>query len=231
MLVPLSVLTAAAFTFYANYTIEAGARRAFLLVLDQRLCADELAGLNTRLRALSTTDWLTDVANRRGLEAFLEQAWRTATAAQQPLALLMIDVDHFKLFNDRHGHPAGDACLRRLACLITQLLRQETDRLGRYGGEEFAVLLPNTTLAEAILAAERIRSHVEDLVLPHGAAGAGPVVTVSIGVAALRPAPGCAPEELIAAADAALYESKLGGRNRVYPPVTGFSAFAVGQIA
>ena len=222
VLMPLSVLTAAAYTLYANYTIEAGERRAFLLALDQRLAAAELALLNTRLNSLSTTDWLTDVANRRGLEDYLSQAFSNAAAMQQPLALLMIDVDHFKLFNDRHGHPAGDACLRRLARLIAQLLRQDTDRLGRYGGEEFAVVLPNTTQPDAILAAERIRSHVEDLMLPHGAPGAGPVVTVSIGVCALCPTPGDTAEQLIAAADAALYESKMAGRNRVHPPVTEF---------
>ena len=217
LLMLLSLVSTAGFTLYATTAIEAGERRRFLLTLDQRLCAEELARINDRLRSISTTDWLTGVANRRGLERYLEDAWAAAAARRQRLALLMVDVDYFKLFNDRYGHPAGDACLTRLALLIGQQLRGETDRLGRYGGEEFAVVLPEADHQEAIRIAERIRHTVEDLGLPHGAPGASAVVTVSIGAGSAEPAEGGGPEQLIAAADRALYVSKRRGRNRVHP--------------
>jgi diguanylate cyclase (GGDEF)-like protein len=217
----LSLLATVAFTLYANVTIESAERRSFLLGLKQRLSGEELALANARLSALSTTDWLTGIANRRGLEKLLREAWAEAARAEQPLALLMIDVDHFKLFNDLHGHPAGDACLRQLAALIATQLRTETDRIGRYGGEEFAVILPNTLESDAARAAERIRQSVEDMAIVHGDKRAGPVITVSIGARAAYPAKGGAPEQLIAAADHALYASKQGGRNRVQPPPLG----------
>jgi diguanylate cyclase (GGDEF)-like protein len=220
----LTVASAATLTLYANYFIEAGERRAYLLTLDQSLAAQELAEYNARLSALSTTDWLTGAANRRGLELHLAKCWSEAAAQNQPIALLMIDVDYFKLFNDQHGHPAGDTCLTTLSGLISQQLRLENDRLARYGGEEFAVVLPNTTLADAAGVAERIRQAVEDLALPHGAPGAGPWVTVSIGAQSALPSQGGTPEQLISAADAVLYQSKQSGRNRVCPPVLAIVA-------
>ena len=216
-LIVLSMLTAAAFTVYANYTIEAGERRSYLLTLDQRLAAEQLAEFNSRLSTLSATDWLTGAANRRGLEVYLARAWAQSALTGQPIALLMIDVDHFKLFNDHRGHPAGDACLTAMAKLIGQQLRQDHDYLGRYGGEEFAVVLPNTHLADAVHAAERIRQAVEDFGLPHGAPGGGTWVTVSIGASAAEPHRAGDPAWLIAAADEALYRSKQTGRNRVHP--------------
>jgi diguanylate cyclase (GGDEF)-like protein len=216
-LVALSLLTATAFTMYANYAIEAAERRGFLLMLDQRLSAEQLTQYNTRLNTLSRTDWLTGVANRRGLELHLADLWRQASAGRGALSLLMIDVDHFKLFNDLHGHQHGDSCLAVLATLIGQQLRPGQDFMARYGGEEFAVCLPDTGLAAATATAERIRQAVEDLGLTHGAPGAGQLVTVSIGADAAEPASGGSPEALIAGADRALYVSKQAGRNRVYP--------------
>ena len=212
----LSLLTAGVFSLFASYTIEGGERRGFLLMLDQRLCAEQLAVSNAKLNTLSTTDWLTGVANRRGLERRLNQLWQAA-GPDITLAMLMIDVDHFKLFNDHRGHPAGDSCLATLAALIGQQLRQDHDVLGRYGGEEFGVLLPGASLAEAIGAAERVRQAVEDLALVHGANEHCPFVTVSVGVAVASPHQGEAVEQLIAIADQALYEAKQAGRNRVHP--------------
>ncbi len=217
MLMLISLVSTAGFTLYANAAIEAGERRRFLLTLDQRLCAEELSRMNDRLSAISTTDWLTGVANRRGLERYLAESWAAAALRRQTLALLMVDVDHFKLFNDQYGHPAGDACLTRLALLIGQQLRGQTDRLARYGGEEFAVLLPGADQQEATRVAERIRQMVERLGLPHGAPGASVFVTVSIGAGSAEPAYDGGPEQLIAAADRALYMSKQLGRNRVHP--------------
>ena len=216
----LSLVTAAAFSLFASCTIEGGERRGFLLALDQRLCAQQLAVSNARLSTLSTTDWLTGIANRRGLEWRLTQLWEAAGPGQM-LAMLMIDVDRFKLFNDHRGHPAGDTCLATLAALIGQQLRQDKDLLGRYGGEEFGVLLPGASLGEAIGAAERIRQAVEDLALAHDARADCPFVTISIGVAVAAPTNGGSVEQLIAAADGALYEAKQAGRNRVHPsPMT-----------
>ena len=223
----LSLLTVTAFTLHANYTIEAGERRAFLLSLDQRLCAEQLAEYNERLSTLSATDWLTGAANRRGLERYLAQSWALAARSGQPLALLMIDVDHFKLFNDHRGHPAGDACLTLLAALTAKKLRGDNDFLARYGGEEFAVVLPDVSLPDAIVAAERIRQAVEDISVAHGAPGAGPWITVSIGAASALPVEGGCPEHLISTADAALYAAKQAGRNRVMPPTTFTSSAQV----
>ena len=213
----LSVVGSALLSLYTAYALEAAERRSYLLTLDQGISAEELAESNVKLSTLSSTDWLTGTANRRGLELYLAEAWMNATADNTPVCLLMIDVDHFKLFNDHHGHPAGDACLTTLASLIAQQLRENIDRLGRYGGEEFAVVMPNTTLAQAALAAERIRRAVEDIALPHSPSGTPKLVTVSVGAAVALPGQGDTQQFLIAAADRALYACKTGGRNRVHP--------------
>jgi diguanylate cyclase (GGDEF)-like protein len=213
----LSVVASALLSLYAAYGLEASERRSYLLTLDQGISAAELADSNVKLSLLSSTDWLTGTANRRGLELHLAEAWRQAKAAGTPVCLLMIDVDHFKLFNDHHGHPAGDVCLATLASLIAQQLREKMDQLGRYGGEEFAVVMPDTALEEAVSAAERIRQAVEDLALPHAPRGTPALVTVSVGAAMAMPARGDTQQQLIAAADLALYACKTGGRNRVHP--------------
>jgi diguanylate cyclase (GGDEF)-like protein len=215
----LSVIGSALLSLYTAYGLEAAERRNYLLTLDQGISAEELADSNVKLSALSSTDWLTGTANRRGLELHLADAWMRATAAGAPVCLLMIDVDFFKLFNDQYGHPAGDSCLATLAALIAQQLREKLDRLGRYGGEEFAVVMPDTTLDDAVAAAERIRQAVEDFALPHSPHGKPAVVTVSIGAAMAWPANGDTQQQLILAADQALYECKTRGRNRVHPPV------------
>jgi diguanylate cyclase (GGDEF)-like protein len=227
----LSVVASALLSLYAAYVLEAGERRAYLLTLDQGIGAAELAESNVKLSALSSTDWLTGTANRRGLELHLAEAWQQANAAGTPVCLLMIDVDYFKLFNDHHGHPAGDACLSTLASIIAQQLRENLDRLGRYGGEEFAVVMPDTALDEAIAAAERIRQAVEDLALPHSPRGEPVLVTVSVGAAMAEPSRGDTQQQLIAAADQALYACKTGGRNRVHPPAFEGGATKKGQGA
>jgi diguanylate cyclase (GGDEF)-like protein len=129
------------------------------------------------------------------------------------MAVLMVDVDHFKPFNDRNGHAAGDRCLVQVATTLAANLRRAGDLLSRHGGEEFAIVLPETTVAAAARIAEKLRSAVEGLGLQHSGSPVAPHVTVSIGVAAAYPAAGGDPSHLVAAADAALYQAKAAGRN------------------
>ncbi|MDT7835054.1 diguanylate cyclase [Aquabacterium sp. OR-4] len=161
-------------------------------------------------------DALTGLANRRQLDAVLQREWRRAQRLQRPLALLMVDLDFFKAYNDRHGHLAGDDCLRQVAQLLRQAVRRPTDLVGRFGGEEFAVLLSETDGRGALVVADLLQRAVADQALPHGGRGAGPRVSVSIGVSAWAPGagdPGAA--ALLACADAALYDVKRHGRDGV----------------
>jgi len=173
----------------------------------------ELAAANRQLQQLSVTDPLTGLANRRQLGDQLAVEWNRGRRSGTALAVAMIDVDHFKLYNDHYGHPAGDVCLRRVARAVSDTVRAE-DIVARYGGEEFAIVLAGRDAEEARTAAERVRAAVEQLDEPHVKSAAGRV-TVSVGVAAVVPNPASSPEELIAAADAQLYQAKRGGRNRV----------------
>jgi diguanylate cyclase (GGDEF)-like protein len=170
---------------------------------------------NEILSRLSMIDGLTGVSNRRRFDEFLGEEWKRGLRTEQPLALIMADIDHFKAFNDHYGHLAGDDGLKRVARALNGVLKRPADLLARYGGEEFAAILPatNTTGAQAI--GEAMRTAVQDLGLPHGFSTAGTVVTVSIGIAAAVPRMGLTAAMLIAAADRALYEAKAGGRNRI----------------
>lgn len=175
----------------------------------------ELRAVNERLEQLSITDGLTGLANRRHFDATFEQEWQRAIRQGSSLAVLMLDVDHFKAYNDHYGHPAGDACLRQLAALLRQLVRRSGELAARYGGEEFVVLLPGVSEAQAQQEAEQIRAGLELLSLPHQASAVSQVVTVSVGLALARPVRGENPYGLLQAADAALYQAKAQGRNRV----------------
>jgi diguanylate cyclase (GGDEF)-like protein/PAS domain S-box-containing protein len=172
------------------------------------------------LEQLATRDGLTGLANRRCFDDTLQAEWTRAMRARQPLSLLMVDVDHFKAYNDTHGHLGGDECLKRVAEAVASEMRAN-DLVARYGGEEFAVILPNQSLKGAAIVAERIRRRVERLQLPGGAAtskdGAIPMrpVTVSIGAATALVSNEHTAGELVAIADAALYRAKHLGRNRI----------------
>ncbi|HOF04770.1 MAG TPA: diguanylate cyclase [Syntrophales bacterium] len=185
-------------------------REEELVVLSRRL-----QEANEILSRLSMIDGLTGVSNRRRFDEFLGEEWKRGLRTEQPLALIMADIDHFKAFNDHYGHLAGDDGLKRVARALNGVLKRPADLLARYGGEEFAAILPatNTTGAQAI--GEAMRTAVQDLGLPHGFSTAGTVVTVSIGIAAAVPRMGLTAAMLIAAADRALYEAKAGGRNRI----------------
>lgn len=165
------------------------------------------------LEAISRTDALTRVANRMKFEERLTQTWRDACRRQEPLALAMVDLDHFKRINDRHGHPFGDRCLQAAASALSQAMVRPYDLVARYGGEEFVILMPNTDLAGAHEVAQRALTSVCALELLDKTQ---PVpLSCSIGVAMVYPGPRHRSEQLVAAADWALYEAKQAGRCRV----------------
>ena len=167
-----------------------------------------------QLTLIATTDSLTGLANRRLFDEHLKQEWHRAIRTETPIALLMLDADFFKRYNDRYGHPAGDHVLGSIAACIAGNVMRPADTPARYGGEEFVALLPETELLGALVVAERIRAAVACLDITHAGNPLGHV-SVSIGVAVAHPAFGDAPSTLMAAADAALYDAKHGGRNRV----------------
>lgn len=174
----------------------------------------ELKRQRDALSVLSATDPLTAVANRRRLDEFLELEWRRLSRSRRPVSVVMVDVDHFKAFNDAVGHVAGDECLRRVAATIQEAVRRPGDLVARYGGEEFACVLSETDAAGAERVAARISQDILALAIPHPSAVPASVVTVSAGVASALP-PAGGPEALVAAADRALYAAKAAGRNRV----------------
>ena len=160
---------------------------------------------------LALTDGLTGIANRRQLDDVLARAFPIARRDGEPLALLMIDADNFKHYNDHYGHQSGDDVLRSIAKAMVECIRP-SDLAARYGGEEFAVVLPRTELVDALTIAERIRAAVVAAGLPHAGVNAG-IVTISIGVAGVRPTGECDHGTLVLAADRALYCAKRSGRN------------------
>jgi diguanylate cyclase (GGDEF)-like protein len=177
--------------------------------------ADKLTEANSKLNWLSMRDGLTGIANRRQFDARLEETWARQSGHGAPLALLFADVDYFKALNDSAGHPRGDECLRRLARICERFAIDEADLVARYGGEEFVLLLPGRTLDAAIALGEALRQAVKKESLPHPASTLAPHVTISVGVSALVPSVDAAAEQLVAAADRALYEAKTSGRDRV----------------
>jgi diguanylate cyclase (GGDEF)-like protein len=175
----------------------------------------ELEAANRKLEALSGTDGLTGLANRRRFDEIWAAEWQRAARHQLALAIVMIDVDGFKAYNDDHGHQAGDDCLRRVARVLAATAQRSGELAARYGGEEFVAVLPGADDEQARELAERIRLAVQAEAIVHVRAPHAGVVTVSAGVASAVPQPGATPQALIEAADAALYEAKRHGRNTV----------------
>lgn len=175
----------------------------------------ELKRKTDLLTQLASIDGLTGVANRRQLNASLQQEWSRCQRYQHPLSLILIDVDHFKRYNDHYGHGCGDSCLRRVAKALLALCQRPGDLLARYGGEEFVALVPEASTEEARHTAELLRTAVESLAIPHQYATAADIVTVSLGVASMIPDMEHKPESLLNMADRALYQAKEAGRNRV----------------
>ena len=181
-------------------------------LVEERTSALEEA--NRKLEALSNTDGLTSIANRRSFDQALIREWGRGQRAGTRLALIMLDVDLFKHFNDQYGHLAGDACLQAIARLLAQSGRRAGELVARIGGEEFVVLLPDKGLDDAERIAIRILDEIRALALPHIGVPAG-IVTVSLGVASLTPSRNYLPECLVEHADRALYRAKQAGRNRM----------------
>ncbi len=171
-----------------------------------------------QFEALARTDGLTGLANRRALDEYLAEAWPRAIRESAPLGLLLLDIDHFKDFNDTYGHQAGDACLKRVAEAVRTCARRHGDLVARYGGEELALVLPGCDAAALQAVGQAVCRSVQALGIPHAESYTAPVVTISVGAAStwpMRMAPENGPADLVNIADMALYDAKAGGRNRV----------------
>jgi len=175
----------------------------------------ELLEMQKKLETLSYQDGLTGAANRRMFDNRLETEWMSAARTRQPLSLILLDIDHFKQFNDYHGHAEGDECLIRVAAALKQVGCRPRDIVARYGGEEFVLLLPDTSEASARQLAERCQRAIADLRIVHGQSSCSPHVTASIGVSTITPQAGDKSRMLFDAADKLLYSAKQVGRNRI----------------
>lgn len=216
---PLSPLPPAVANWFYLASAVGGLATTFAFVLyfyvESTRLEQSLISVNQQLQLLADTDALTGIANRRKIELTLQKECGRAARGKSVLSLVMLDVDHFKAYNDGYGHQAGDLALQKLAEVLSAVARRPSDLAGRYGGEEFVLLLPNTDLAGACLVAERIRDRVEQLRIPHCGGMASPWLTCSLGVAAVFPKDSSAGAELHKLADAALYRAKHAGRNCV----------------
>ncbi|MCF8106477.1 MAG: GGDEF domain-containing protein [Desulfohalobiaceae bacterium] len=167
------------------------------------------------LSKMSYVDGLTAIANRRRFNECIETEWNRDQRTKNPLALMILDLDHFKQFNDNYGHGAGDDCLIKCAQVMVQSIKRPADLAARYGGEEFAILLPETELSGAMQVASDVQAGISDLAIKHEYSPTSSIVTVSIGVAVMVPSPHSTYQELIEAADAQLYAAKNAGRNQI----------------
>jgi diguanylate cyclase len=184
----------------------------------ERTAALETA--NRELHRLATLDGLTGVANRRRFDEYWLQQWQFLAQQQQPLSLLLLDVDYFKLYNDRYGHQLGDECLSSVARAVKKTLLHRHDLLARYGGEEFAVILPHTPIEGAKIVAQKIIAEIDRLQIPHATSPIADRVTISVGISCIVPQLDISAKTPIAVADKALYRAKQEGRDRfsVYEP-------------
>ena len=176
---------------------------------------EKLAEANLALQKLSSLDGLTGIANRRSFDENLLKEWNRSIRAGKSIGLIMIDIDFFKLYNDHYGHQGGDDCLIKVAKGLESAIHREADFLARYGGEEFSTVLPDTDLDGAVKVAEEMRQAIKNLKIEHAKSKISDIVSISIGVSAVKPLQGMNPEILIASADQALYKAKEEGRNMV----------------
>ncbi len=210
--------------FYGIQSDLVGVLENFRDIAERKTAEKTLKKANDELKRLATIDGLTDIANRRTLDERLEAEWCRITREKGEMAFILCDVDFFKKYNDTYGHQDGDECLKSIARALDGPVRRPADIVARYGGEEFAVILPNTDLKGAVCVAESIRSAVMDLQIKHRSSDAAPVVTLSLGVACVRPETGQLPAVLLTTADQALYDAKAAGRNRVASKMIVFPA-------
>ena len=201
------------FSLFGAYALEQRTRAGYLLTLRDRL-------RNEALEIASLRDALTGICNRRALDAaLLRLLARRASDPSPTSSVLLLDIDHFKAFNDTNGHQAGDRCLQRVAAILTESVRSDEGKVYRFGGEEFLILLDDNPEAEAAAVAERVRARVAGERIPRDPAGSA-FVTISVGIASGRLGGETTAEALIAAADAALYAAKRRGRDQIWPPLT-----------
>jgi two-component system chemotaxis family response regulator WspR len=178
------------------------------------LLKKELEEKNVELERLSSQDGLTGIANRRIFDEFVSKEWSRAARENDTLSLILIDIDHFKTYNDNYGHQGGDDCLRQVAQKLASTVKRPTDLVARYGGEEFAVVMPGTDMEGAKSIAASLCEGVSSMQLPHAHSSTADHVTISLGVASMAPNADGTPEQLIEKADSALYRSKESGRNQ-----------------
>jgi diguanylate cyclase (GGDEF)-like protein len=203
------LITICYLSFEAKLRLESNAKNNFLRRLRDRMQRFEA-------QTEASRDSLTGLSNRRHFDERVAGLWATRMTDAQPVGIIMIDIDHFKLYNDEYGHPAGDHCIKRVGSAITAALRKPDDLAVRFGGEEFVLLLPGTSIQGGVMIAERVRRAVEAMDIPHAASPTSAVVTVSLGVTAGPTT--LSPDALLAMADQALYRAKHAGRNQVHPP-------------
>ena len=184
-------------------------------ISERKRAEDKILQLQKELEALSYRDALTGIANRRMFDRILDVEWGKARALGEPLSLVIVDIDFFKQYNDRYGHPQGDACLKEVARVLDRAAARTRDLCARLGGEEFALVLPATDEAAALAVAQRFAQRLARAAMPHAASGVAGVVTCSMGVATIVPGSQDVPGELIDLADTRLYRAKAAGRNRI----------------
>lgn len=175
----------------------------------------ELIRLKKELEALSLTDSLVGIPNRRMFDAVMDEAWENARRHQQPLSVILLDIDYFKQYNDHYGHLQGDDCLRQIGKILSKAATRARDFFGRYGGEEFVFVLPETDSEAARVVAERCRGLIFKQQIAHARSGVSPVITASFGVSTLIPDKNSDPLAFMEAVDRLLYQAKRNGRNRV----------------
>lgn len=175
----------------------------------------ELQEANFKLENLTVTDGLTGITNRRGFNQYLEMSWKNSIRSGNPLSLIMADIDYFKAYNDNYGHVQGDECLKKIARTMSYSINRAMDLVGRYGGEEFAVVLPDTDANGAKAVAEKLRKDIEALALLHEHSLAAPYITLSLGIATIIPNQDISIKKFVDDADKALYRAKTSGRNAV----------------
>lgn len=185
------------------------------IAIQQALLVEQMELANAELKRLACLDGLTQVANRRQFNEYLEREWRRMIREQNPIALILCDIDYFKLYNDTYGHLAGDSCLQQVADAIQRAVKRPADLVARYGGEEFAVILPNTNAEGALTVAEKIRASVAALQISHQESQTSKYVTLSLGVSVTIPILESSYQELIRTADLGLYKAKSQGRDRI----------------
>ncbi len=200
--------------FQMNQSQPYGVVTTFADITERKRAEEMLRHRAEQERLIATTDGLTQVANRRCFDERLQLEWHRLMQGQQQLSLIMLDVDYFKRYNDFYGHQAGDTCLVKVAKAAAAAVKRSADLFVRYGGEEFAAILPNTDAAGAIAVAESIREAIRDLAIPHEQSDVSAIVTVSMGIATVIPTAERSPDELVALADRALYDAKRQGRDR-----------------